>query len=487
MKKNPLRPLLTDRKFRSGTFSAALSVLVVFSLILVSVVMDAVEKKYALQTDFSYNGATTQSHVTTETLQALTHNVHIYVVASQGKSNGTVLSLLNRYARVTERMTYSEESLARSPYLLTMFGDLVGDDQVSSDCIIVYCQDTGRARILTENDFPVYEYSTETGYYIQSGFNYEKPLTEAIVYVSQDDPLTVQMLSGHNELSGENIANVEAMLLGANYCIRSVNLLNGDTLDPDSPLMIVCPQLDFSAGELKLLKTFMDAGGQFLILSDYADPLDLANYDSLLSEFGVGFYPGLVMAEKDDRATYYDDLPAFIIPYVQMCDLTAPLIESSRSVLIMPGSRALSVTGVSDSSRTVEPFLVTGNAYIRDYTASAPDSADKQETDPEGVFALGALCTKLTDTGRVSRAVIIGNHLMFTDYWLESNTYASDLFLRTLHYLQGESPVTLDIAPKDTREMLVMDSPVPTLIVISVLPLTVLAAALFVLLPRKHS
>ena len=478
---------MTNRKFRSGSVSLALSLLVVFTLLTVAAVMDAAEKKYALQTDLSFNGATTQSRITTQTLSSLTHDVHVYVVSTQGNENNTILSLLDRYATVTRHFAYSEESLARSPYLLTMFNDSVGENQVTGDCIIVYCPDTGRARVLTAGDFPVYEYSTETGFYIQTGFNYEKPLTEAVVYVSQDDPITIQVLTGHNELSGENVANLESILTGANYHIQRVNLLNGESLDPDYPLMIICPQLDVSSRELALLMEFADAGGDFLILADYADPFDLANYNSLLLEYGVGFFPGLVMAEAEDVSGYYDDLQAFVIPYMQSTDLTAPLIESGKSILIMPGTRALRLPKVTDSTLTVEPILVSGKAYVRDYTSAAPDSTEKQPTDQEGHFALGVVSVRISDSGSVSRAEIIGNHLMFTDIWVESNTYASDFLLRSLQYLKGESPVRLDIAPKANREGLVMPSAVPAIIVISLLPLLVLAAAILILLPRKRS
>ena len=55
MKNNRLRSLFSDRKFRSGALSAALSLLVVFSLLAAVFVMDTVEKKYALQADYSYN------------------------------------------------------------------------------------------------------------------------------------------------------------------------------------------------------------------------------------------------------------------------------------------------------------------------------------------------------------------------------------------------------------------------------------------------
>ncbi len=478
--------ILSDPRLRVGTFSVLLSVLIIAALILLCIGFDRLEDDYALQTDLSFNGATTQSRLTTEILSKLEKDLHIYVISSEGNRNQTILSLLDRYESISSHITYSEENLAKSPQLLTMFSSMLGEGQVSSDCIIVYCEDTSRARLLKDSDFPVYEYSTESGYYIQTGYNYEKPLTEAVVYVSQDDPLCVQMLSGHNELSGENIANLQTLLTDANYLIQTVNLLNGDVLDPSKPLMILSPRLDISEKELSLLMEFADAGGDFFILSSYNDPFDLPNYNALLLEYGISFYPGLVMAEAEDNGSYYDDLPAFLMPHMLETDLTRDLIRSGRSILMLPGSRALKLPESAGSGLSVETLIVSGNSYIRNYTESEPDSTEKQSSDVEGVFALGVLSRRMSADGTISKAEIIGNTLMFCDYWVESNTYSADFLLESIQYLQGESPISLNIAPKENREPLSLTSLVPAYIVICLFPLLILAAALFILMPRKN-
>ena len=69
-------------------------------------------------------------------------------------------------------------------------------------------------------------------------------------------------------------------------------------------------------------------------------------------------------------------------------DLTEPLIAGGKTRLIMPGSRALKITG-SDLIQS-QPVIISGHAYLRDYTSSAPDSAEKQPGDEEGSFALNA-------------------------------------------------------------------------------------------------
>ena len=463
------------------------SCLVTAAAFLACMVFDAAESRYALQRDYSFNGAATQHKVTTEQLTMLQRDVHVYVVTSQGNQDNTLLSLLTRYQAVTPRFTFSQERISQNPALLTAFEDVLSQAQVDSDCLIVHCKDTGRSRVLKAEDFITYEYDSTTGYYVATGVNYDKPLTEAIVFCAQPEPLTVQLLRGHGEVSGEDLQVITNVLTRKNYHMQEVNLLSGDTLRTDAPLLILCPKLDLSALELSLLMAFADQGGDFFIISDYTDPLDNPNYNAFLRTYGISFYQGLVMAEPDDRQSYYDETPAFLMPRMTEGELTQPLIESGRDTLLLPGSRAIRLPETLSQGVSVETLLVSGKAYVRDYVAAAPDDTAKQPTDPEGYFALSVLSSRVSEAGKVSRAMVTGNAEMFTHWWVEENTYSADYLLRGLAYLQGESPISLDISGKTgVRAPLTLYSLTPLIAVITLLPLLVLALALWVLVPRRH-
>ena len=154
--------LFSHRKLRSGAFSLLLTGLVLTVCILTCMMGDMLEDRFALQMDFSFNNATTQSKITTEQLQLLDKDVHIYILSSLGNSNQSLLSLLTRYAAISDHITFSQENISANPLLLTRFRDLLGENEVTSDCAIVYCEKTNRARILAEDDFSVAEYDLNT-------------------------------------------------------------------------------------------------------------------------------------------------------------------------------------------------------------------------------------------------------------------------------------------------------------------------------------
>ncbi len=452
---------------------------------IVSLAGDTLEKRFALQRDYSFNGATSQSIQTTQALQELQVPVHAYVLSTT-VADQTILSLLDRYCAVTQMFTYSEESLARNPFLLTRFNSLAGENEVTGDCIILYCEQTDRARVYHEDDFPVYAYSAETGYYTVTGFNYEKPLTEGILYVSQEQPAAVQLLRGHNELSGENLTGLIEILESSNYAVSEANLMAGDDLIDGAILIILCPQYDLHQQEYEKILAFLQEGNSLVYCMDYADPTDLDLFSSLLTQFGVRSLPGMVIAESEEHEGYYGNYPAYLMPQLAKTPLTEKLIGNNQMRLIMPGSRALLITSLGGTT-DAQAFIVSPRSYVRDWTASAPESAEKQEGDQEGFFALGVYTQKLWENGSVSHAVIFGNALIFSDTWLLNNTDSPALFTQALEYAQGSSPIRLDI-PCKTLERQTLDyaSPAP-LIALALFPaLLGIAAAFLILIPRKH-
>ena len=481
-----LHRLTRSRKFRCGGFSAALTAAAVILALLLGAAADGLETRYALRADLSYNGATTQSAVTDAVLSALTRDVRIYAVVPADGGDATLLSLLERYGAKSEKVTWSRESLVRNPVLQTQFTDPAGKTQVTEECVIVTCPDTGRTRILNEDDYYVYSYNMDTGAFNEAYFTYEKSLTEAILYVSQDELPVIQILSGHGELTQSDTAVLEDTLVTANYAVRRVNLSAGDTLDPKSPLMILSPRYDLSADDLEALLAFARAGGDFFVVSQYVDTDGLENYQAFLRSFGVETYPGLVIAKESDSASYYGDSPVFLMPYMQETDVTASLVSAGRDVLLMGGARAFKLPEITPEDVMLTPLLMTGQAYIRNLNDGV-SASDQQPGDEEGVFAVALWADRMFEDGTVSRLMAVGNMSMFTDYWIINSTDANAFLLQTLRSLQGEAPVSLDIVPKTAlRDSLSLGSLTPALIVTAMLPLLVLLGALLVLLPRKN-
>ena len=484
--KSWLKKIKNNRKIRCGSFSAALTAAVVLLVLLLGALADGLENRFALRIDCSFNASTTQGEITDQILSQLDKPVHIYAVIPEEGGNATLLSLLERYAAATPYLTFSRESIMKNPVLLNQFSDAIGENEVSTDCLIISCPQTGRARVIDEDDYYVYSYNTETGYFDAAGFTYEKSLTEAIVYVTQEELPRIQMLTGHGELNETDTANLESTLISANYLVERVNLQNGGELDPNSLLMILSPQYDFTERELDKILAFARQGGNFFIISQYSDPLNLENYHAFLRSYGIESYPGLVIAKESAVGSYYADSPVYLMPYMQETDITYQLVASGQDILLMGGARAFYQPTEAGDGIQVTPLLLTGDAYIRNYMDGVSLS-DQQENDEEGVFALSLWSEKMYEDGALSQLFILGNATVFTDYWVQNNTDSNAFLLQIVRSLQGADPVNLNIAPKNAlRDNLTLGNITPAVVVTIMLPLLVLLGAAMVLLPRKN-
>ncbi|MDO5326385.1 MAG: Gldg family protein [Clostridia bacterium] len=480
------KKMKNNRKLRCGGFSAVLTVGVVICALLVGALADGLEKRFALQADLSFNGATTQGAVTKAALAQLDKNVHLYALAPASGGDETLLSLLDRYSAASDRVTVSRENLVRNPVLQSQFSDGLGENQVTEECLIVSCPETGRARILTAEDYVLYSYNMDTGYFDEVSYSYEKSVTEAILYVTQDDVPAVQILSGHGEKSESEIEAMTDTLISANYQVKWVNLAAGEALDPQSPLMILCPKYDLAERELNQLMDFARAGGDFFIVSQYSDPRNLDHFQAFLRAWGIESYPGMVIAKEEDTGSYYADSPVILMPYMQETDATRPLIAGGEDILLLTAARAFKLPDREPEGVMLSPVLMTGEAYIRNYEDGL-NVTQQQPGDEEGRFCVALWSDKMLEDGTVSHAFVLGDMTMFLNYWMQGSTSSTAFLLQMVRSLQGQEPLNLDIVPITAqRETLALGNITPAVIVTVMLPLLVLLGALLVLWPRKN-
>ncbi len=481
-----MKPLFSKRSGKQRWF-ASTAALVLFVLLMVGLVigMDALEHRRALRMDLSFNGITTQGDATNRILLGLTKPVHVYALYSPGQEDKQLIGLLERYAAKSPMFSFSVENLARNPRLLTSISSSLEDAPVGNDSLIVHCPETDRTRILTGGDFIAQGFDMQSDAFYAAGLNYERSLTEAVLYVSSERTPTLQILSGHGELAQADLVDMEALLKRFNYDLRYVQLLRGDTLDPLSPLMILSPQKDITEAELHQLDRFSRAGGSVFITWDYDTSQSLPNLQAFYRGLGFVRRPGLVVAQDDAPESYYN-YPAILVPYMQSTEPTASLVDAKQTMIIMPGAVSFEEPDELGSDLIWQSVLMSGPAYIREGDDIAEDLSQRPE-DETGTFILAMLSNRAYEDGTRSRAFIAGSSGPFVDGWMHANTYGAELLLNVVDYLDPADPISLSIDAKTAfRPPLNPTTPWLTNLLLLLPPGIVLLAALIILLPRRR-
>ena len=473
-------------KSRYGIYAFAATVIVIAAVVLVNLGFGELETRYGWRRDFSFNGLTTQSDTTRSVLSSLPYPVHIYALYTPGLEDKALIEVLDKYRSASSLVTYEMLELRKNPGLQ---GKFQGDAEMAlaEDSLIVYCETTGRYKVLSPGNFTTVGFSIESETYAVEA-TYEKQLTEALLYVTRDQIPEIMLLTGHGELEGEAVTALAQVLTSNNYAVRSVNLRNGEELSPGALLLALSPKKDLTEGEMDAITAFSKAGGSLFITCDLLDDLSgMGNYMSLLRSFGMIPRSGVVVASSEEPETYFGGDPLYLVPYILPGEAVDALLAVGMDDLILAGARAFETPEEAVSGLTAVPVLASGyKAYLRDIYGEN-STIDQQDGDPIGPFSLALLSTRTQEDGTLSRAFILGNSLLLTNSQFYGVSYNLEFLLQMCEYLLNQKPISLDIVAKPYMRpgLREMSQPAGAAMAVA-LPLIVMGLALAVLLPRRH-
>ena len=475
---------LRKPRWRHGGLSLLLLAVLTAAVTLLNIGVGDLEDEYAWRRDFSFNQYATTGEDTARVLATLAQDVHLYAVYQSGDEDEQLLQVLARYQAGSDHIAVHRADIAKDPGILTRYHNAT-DGSPTSGSVVVDCPGTGRYKLLNYESFISQGYNIESGAIEIEGVAYEKRITEAIVYVTEASVPVVGLLQGHGELTPENLANFVDLLTSNIYDTRTIASLADGALEGVDLLVIASPTKDVTAGELALLKAYLEGGGNLLVTRDYTDPINLPNYASLLGNYGVTPLDGVVVAEADDTAAYSGER-VYLLPYMATVDFTLPLIANQMDVLLLPGASAFAVREETDSALTVERVLnSSADCYLRSPENGA--GLERQEGDLTGELCVGAYARRMHASGDVSRVFVLGNSAALTEETLYQSTFVQEFLISLLGDMLPQKTVSLDIMAKAAyRPNLTVGSMTLGVALIVALPLLVLAAALIVLLPRRN-
>ena len=469
-------------------FAALLAVILSAALVALNIGTDQMEKRFGWRADFSFNSISTHSEVTRDTLEHLEHPVHLYALFRKGDEDAPLIELLNRYAAASSLVTWEQVDPSLNPMLLSRFA--TETETPGENSLIVFCEATGRWRILGPEDYVSVSMDTETGEYTYSGWTYERSVTNAISWVTRERVPRVVIVQGHGELDGETLEHFDGLLTANRFEVVYMDLTDPSAeLSSGDLLVFFSPRRDLNAQEMEKVKAFAAGGGSFLFTCDYSDPTDkMPSYLSLLRSYGFVPLDGIVMADRDDPATYYNGTRMYLIPEMCSTDITVDLIASGADSLLLPGCRAFAEPEETDRNLIASTLLRSGKtAYLKQITGDST-TLDKTESDPEGSFTLALQARRVTEAGYVSRACIAGCSGAFVNEQVYTMTDIQQFIVRVAEFLLDLEASDLDILAKEAlRPALGTESIGPGAVLLTLLPAAVLLAALLILVKRKRT
>jgi ABC-2 type transport system permease protein len=360
---------------KRGMYTAAVSALVIAIVIVFNLIIGGLPAG-TLEFDITGRDTYNVTEQSVNYLKTLDKDVSIVVLAQGGVIDERVLKFINNYAKQSSHISLNIIDPVLDPTALTTYN-------AKENNVVVSCAATNKTKILNLGGIQGYEsglilYDAQYYQYGQlqpAALDAEGQLTSAVINVTNETLNKMYLMEGHGE--SELGSNASSYISKANIETASVNLLADGGVPSDCQLLVCFnPIQDLAADELDMLKTYLTAGGNVMLLLD--TPL-LGNFNALLAVYGLQMQQGVI----GDNDRYYQSLSNQYGPYCIYPVLSAAsdITSSITTDALLRYSLGMLQVTPERSGAVVTSFMITSvNGFL----------AVDQNTSTKGQYIIGA-------------------------------------------------------------------------------------------------
>ncbi len=452
---------------------ATLSALAIFGLV------NVLAAQQTLRLDLTENQVFTLAPETQQVVKTLQQPVKVWLFTSQELANRQDRELLERYARLGDRLTYEFVDPTRQPALAAQLEvKRLGD-------VIVQVQPNGRRQYVETVSPNDPEQLVNRGQRLT-----EAKLTTAIAQVTSPRQTQIYFLQGHGERAlepgmQESISQAIDSLKQRDIVITPLLLAETLAIPANADGVVLAgPQKPLLAGEVKALERYLQQGGNLLVL---ADPQTELGMDALLKDWGVTLDDRVVIDVSRQieglgpiysLVTQYGDHPItrdFGNRY-SFYPLARPVDVEPKSGITSTPLLYTSADSWAESDLKAQPLkfdegrdrpgpLLLGVALSRSVPVTAtPTPSPTPTTSPSPSPSPAASPTPTASPSpspaasppprdkKESRLVVIGNSRFATDGLSSQPQFVNgDLFLNSVRWIAQSEQQILSITPKQPQ------------------------------------
>lgn len=490
--KGKFKKFMKSRKAKHGTVAMAITALVIVMVIVLNIIIGLLVNRFPdLELDLTSNNSFALQDDTIDYVSHLNNDVTVYILMEKDKFEGQgtyfvqAQKMLNKMASKSDgKMKIKYVDLTSNPSFTSNYPNV--DWQSSSANNIVLVESGKQYKVLTLTD--CFEYDEQTynyyGTYSFTGTKIEQAVVTAILNVTTDDKVVVDMIKGNNE---QDYSSLKSLLENNAYQVNEVSLATGD-FDKDAKVAIMyAPSVDLDEKIVEKLSTWLSNDGKYgrsLIYVPTADMGEMPNLDDFLKEWGMSIDRGYVF-ETDETALVNANSPyAFTVSYG---DYYKDNLKNSKIPVVVSESHAVNIT----DENTAHALLKTTNkAGVLPIDADKSwDYKDAITGNGENVAAEGVMTN---EDKKSSRVVVFGSYVMFSDTIMQYNSFNnSAYFMNVINTIADKEDVGITIESKsiDNTELGITDVATQNtmlVVFVIVIPIAILVAGFVFWLRRRN-
>lgn len=464
-------------RFIAGSWSAFAAAIVIVIAVLINLIAGSLPSSKT-QIDMTGNSLYSLSDQTKQIAAALDKDVTLYLIASSGSEDQTIVRFLDQYAALSNHIkTESVDPNAQPTFLK---GYELETTRLYQNSVLVESEE--RYRLVSYNDIYVtsysMDYSSYYGYEMTTEFAGENAITNAIHYVTNGNLPKVYVLNGHGE--AELDSYLTDMIKQDNLEYESLSLLSMDAVPEDAAVVLINePATDLSEDEANVLMHYAVGGGNIILYTDYIEDGKMTNLLKVTQVMGLTVDSGIIV--EGDRSKHISRYPHYLLPDVTEHEITSAL-KSAGYYILTPIAQPIVQT--ANSAANITWLLTTSSQSYAKQAALEMETAEKEDGDTDGPFNVGAI----SENG--------GKLIWFTSGSMLQNNVDlvvsggnSNLLLNALNWMGGqEESISIRAKSMDEERMTVpaSSSSFWSVIMIGLIPLTLIGTGIIIYVRRKR-
>ncbi len=398
------------RRFRYGSMSVVLTLVVAVALVITCVIGDLLNERFPLNWDLTADDTYTFSETSEKVAALVDRDVEIVVFMEEnafknpdyaGISGYTNPEQLNKVFRQFYEFTGRYHSLTDGK-VTVRYIDAVNDptafaayekygEELQQGSILFVAGDRyrvssiGSMYSLTQS----IDYSTYSYVYTVAASNVEGMLSTNLQYLCRKEVVGVTILTGHGEYDGA-ISGATQVLSANGYDVHQVDFTTVTEIPANTKaLLIAAPSKDYSVAEIERLRTWLNNGDKynrhlFVLPHNTAECPNL--FEFLKEEYYIEFTDNMVAEDDTSKQFYYGNLYTIATP--AETDYTTGL---TMGYILTPGTRHM--IPLKDSNTEYERYIISlggfsENAKLYPIPRDEAASTEKVElTEPEQIPA----------------------------------------------------------------------------------------------------
>ncbi|WP_176789955.1 GldG family protein [Ruminococcus sp.] len=490
--KGKFKKFMKSRKAKHGTVAMAITALVIVMVIVLNIIIGLLVNRFPdLELDLTSNSSFALQDDTIDYVSHLDSDVTVYILMEKDtfESQGTYFvqaqKMLNKMvSKSNGKMKVKYVDLTSNPSFTSDYPNV--DWQSSSANNIVLVESGKQYKVLTLAD--CFEYDEQTynynGSYSFTGTKIEQAVITAILNVTTDDKVVVDMIKGNNE---QDYSSLKSLLENNAYQVNEVSLATGD-FDKDAKVAIMyAPSVDLDEKIVEKLSTWLSNDGKYgrsLIYVPTADMGEMPNLDDFLKEWGMSIDRGYVFETDESTLVSASSPYAFTVSYG---DYYKDNLKNSKIPVVVSESHAVNIT---DENTAHALLKTTDKAGVLPIDADKSwDYKDAITGNGENVAAEGVMTNEDKSSSRV---IIFGSYVMFSDTIMQYNSFNnSAYFMNVVNTIADKEDVGITIESKsiDNTELGITDVATQNtmlVIFVIVIPIAILVAGFVFWLRRRN-